>query len=96
MLTALEFFEFFLLLLALRQLLVFLRQLTPLLVMSRFALYETCVVFSNQLYDPNVASTLLLTEGFKEVPFSCLSVQTAIMLTTTRPPVSDCAISQSR
>ena len=74
MLTAVEFFEFFLLLLALRQLqgvpwdyllneLVFLRQLTPLLVMSRFELYETCMVFPPRLYDPVVASTLLLTEG---------------------------------
>ena len=50
MLTAVEFFEFFSLLLALHQLqgvpwdyllneLAFLRQLTPLLVMSRFELY---------------------------------------------------------
>ena len=96
MLMALEFFGFFVLLLAVRQLsgvrwdylLVLLRQLAPLLVMSRFELRATCVVFSPRLNDPDVASTPLLTEGFREVPFSCLFVQTAIMLMTTLPPVS--------
>ena len=43
--------------------------------MSRFELYETCMVLSPRLYDPVMASTLLLTEGHREVPFSCLSVQ---------------------
>lgn len=83
MLTAVEFFEFFLLLLALRQLqgvpwdylfneLVLLRQLTPLLVMSRFELYETCMVFPPRLYDPVVASTLLLTEG-QQLKSTCMA-----------------------
>ena len=79
--TAAQFFEFFLLLLALRQLrgvpwdyllneLVFLRQLTP-QVVSRFELYETCVVFSPQSWLRLYFSQK--TRG--EAPFSCLSAQ---------------------
>lgn len=58
--------------------LVFLRPL-----ISGFELYETCMLFLPRLYDPDVVSTLLLTEGHREVPFSCLSVEVLRFLRPT-------------